>query len=849
MKHERDFEHTDLDPDREVLAAFCHAMFKNADPKGFVSLRAYRDDGVDGDKAIDIEPIYLGSPDLDAVVFERARQAARWHIPAVFCPPVATFTSSANAKLENLREGVALSVECDQAATAALRKLTDIIGEPTIVVESGGEWTNPDTGEIEPKLHLHWRLARPSQCADEHKRLREARDLAATLVGGDSTNKSIVHPIRWPGSWHRKATPKLARIVSQADREIDLDEALALLREAAGSLGIKPSQNKANPHVRNAATLTSIRPKLASDPEMIGAALKLIPNDDIKWAHWNNIGLATSAAAGGDEVGRTAFAEWSAKSSKNNPDTTNARWNHYATSPPTRIGFGTLVYLARQRSPDFLMDAPATEQAEQVDPVDLWGKFDPPTLPRGVLPAVIEDFAFDQGMTMGGDMTGIATAALAVCAAAIPDKIQLRVKKHSAGWHEGARLWVALVGPVSAMKSPIISAAVRPLRRIDTEMARANQRAMADYNKLSAEERKQTEPPKQPRLMIQDTTIEAAQETLKDSPDGLLLYADELAGWFGSMDKYSGGRGSAKDRAFWLEAYNGAPYTVSRVGRGSVFIDNLSVSIVGGIQPEPIRKLADDSVDDGLLQRLVPIVLRPAVVGRDEEPSEAVAQYEALIGRLHQLRPPTTGRLMPGPESLRFDDGALAIREELERKHLELQQCESINRKLAAHIGKYNGLFARLCVVWHCVENAGGELPAVITEATARRAKAFLHGFLRQHAMAFYADTLGLSNDHDRLTAVAGYILAHKLERITNRDVQRGDRTMRGLERRDIEAIFDQLDALGWITRTPGPRPTDPPHWIVNPVVHRKFAERGQAEAERRQRERSTIAALGKGGE
>jgi hypothetical protein len=44
-----------------------------------------------------------------------------------------------------------------------------------------------------------------------------------------------------------------------------------------------------------------------------------------------------------------------------------------------------------------------------------------------------------------------------------------------------------------------------------------------------------------------------------------------------------------------------------------------------------------------------------------------------------------------------------------------------------------------------------------------------------------------------------------KLSRITNRDVQRGGRAMRGLERREIESIFDQLEARGWVFRTPGP--------------------------------------------
>ena len=67
---------------------------------------------------------------------------------------------------------------------------------------------------------------------------------------------------------------------------------------------------------------------------------------------------------------------------------------------------------------------------------------------------------------------------------------------------------------------------------------------------------------------------------------------------------------------------------------------------------------------------------------------------------------------------------------------------------------------------------------------------------------------------------------------------------MRNLTRRETEAIFEQLDAFGWITRTPGFRPSDPPHWIVNPAVHQKYTERGKAEAERRERDRKMIGEI-----
>ena len=399
---------------------------------------------------------------------------------------------------------------------------------------------------------------------------------------------------------------------------------------------------------------------------------------------------------------------------------------------------------------------------------------------------------------------------------------------------------MALVGLPSTMKSPIMSTVASPLRAIDAEMARKNQTARwPSTTGCRKRKSRRGSRPKQTRLAMQDTTIEAAQEILQGQP-GRRAACIRTSCPAGSA-RWTSTRARAapqKDRAFWLQSCNGGLYAVNRIGRGSVLIPNLSVSILGGIQPEIIRKLAEDSHDDGLLQRLIPIMLRPAVVGRDEKPSQSVAEYNSLIGRLHHIGSPIMGGgLLEGGTVLHFDDGALAIREGLEKRHLELAQCESINRKLAAHIGKYNGIFARLCVVWHCVEHAGSNIPATVTEDTARRVTGFLHGFLLPHALAFYAGMLGLSDDHDRLAAVAGYILAHKLERVTNRDVQRGDRSMRKLTRRETEAIFEQLDALGWITRTPGPRPSDPPHWIVNPVVHQKFAERGEAETERRARE------------
>lgn len=489
-------------------------------------------------------------------------------------------------------------------------------------------------------------------------------------------------------------------------------------------------------------------------------------------------------------------------------------------------------------------EARAPVLATDANPVDLWGRFEPPRLPSGLLPRVIEGFAHVQAELMGVDPGGLAAAALAVCAAAIPDRVRVQVKEHDESWTESARIWVALVGDPSTKKSPMIAQATKPLKRLDGELYRSWEQAMADYEALPKEEQRSAPRPRQTRLRIEDTTIEAAQEVLRDSPNGVLCIQDELSGWFGSMDKYSGARGSAKDRGFWLQSFNGGAYALNRIGRGSGYIDNLSVSMLGGIQPDPLRKIAAESVDDGLLQRLFPIVLGPASLGQDKPMPDVVKTYGQLVEALTQVRPVMVGLT---EEPLRFDAEGQAIRREMERRHLQLMSAECFNKKLAAHIGKLDGLFARLCVLWHCVENAGARnLPPLIPAGVASRVASFLQDFLLRHSVAFYAGIMGLADDHERITAVAGYVLAHKLETVTNRDVQRGDRTMRGLEHAEIRRIFEQLDALGWLTQTPGKRPTDPPHWRVNPAVHKLFADRAAAEERRRSEARAMIAELTK---
>jgi hypothetical protein len=465
-----------------------------------------------------------------------------------------------------------------------------------------------------------------------------------------------------------------------------------------------------------------------------------------------------------------------------------------------------------------------------------------------LLPDVLAMFAKQSAYVMGVDPSGIAMAALAVCAAAITDDIKLQVKQHDTGWKESARLWVGLVGSPSMKKSPILNQALRPFRKIDANLARAYQDKRAAVDSLTAKERKEVERPKQERRILADTTVEAAQEILRDSPRGLLSAQDELAGWFGAMDKYAPGKGAMADRSFWLQAYNGGVYSYNRIGRGSGYIPNCSVSLLGGIQPEPLRAIANDSADDGLVQRLIPVILRPGHVGHDVPLGDAVTNYDRLIERLELMQPEKTGGAISGAgdgyaRPMMFDPRARTLREELEAKHLGMMRAlDGVSPKLAAHFGKYDGIFARLCVVWHCVEHADGlHPPREISFATADRVARFMEQYVKPSAIAFYAGILGLSAGHDTLMQMAAYIVAKGVDEVKARDLQSSSQTFRHVTAAEFQLLCEKLEAFGWLERAePGPR-SSTTRWLVNPAVHVLYVEHGREETERRNNARAMI--------
>jgi hypothetical protein len=81
--------------------------------------------------------------------------------------------------------------------------------------------------------------------------------------------------------------------------------------------------------------------------ELIAAVVEAIPNPDLGWEDWNTVLMAIYAASGGSEDGFAIADDFSRKStSKYTKAGTEEKWQKLHTSPPNRIGYGSLVYWA-----------------------------------------------------------------------------------------------------------------------------------------------------------------------------------------------------------------------------------------------------------------------------------------------------------------------------------------------------------------------------------------------------------------------------------------------------------------------------------------------------------------------
>lgn len=495
-------------------------------------------------------------------------------------------------------------------------------------------------------------------------------------------------------------------------------------------------------------------------------------------------------------------------------------------------------------------------------PTDLFGDYQPPVLRRELIPPAIADFVFHAAEVKSCHPETLFVSALSACAAATSDAFQVQPRPNEPGFRESARLWVMVVGDPSKKKTPAMKLAMSGLSDMNADMIYANAKAEAAFDeqmqvfklaqKKSAKAKangdgdpEAIQPPERPRherIITSDFTVEGIARLLTDNPRGILAYTDELATWFGKMGKYSGG-GSGDDRAQWLQFYDGGRKPIDRAGR-TVLIENASVSVIGAIQPDLMRALASTMSNDGLLQRFIISVLPNTTIPDCEkpEPTHLIRAYADLITHIYRTQPPN------GPALVPMSDEAVEVRRELDTWRRTISEADGLPGMLRSAVVKYEGLFGRLCMVYHMIGCAQARIyPTAlpIAGSTAARVADLIKTWIFPNALAFYAGVMGSASPGFILArSVADYLLSSDESRVNRRTITHGCNAWRSAPEWQQLAAMAALEQAGWLIPAGGAEGRQVKAWTLNPRVRVEFAARAEKARAKREEIAQVMADL-----
>lgn len=418
-----------------------------------------------------------------------------------------------------------------------------------------------------------------------------------------------------------------------------------------------------------------------------------------------------------------------------------------------------------EQIPSFLAEMPEAARASYLNPSIV-----PKPLPSGLarvmpwrgelLPAVLQEYVRDVAERTQCPPDFVGVALVVAVSAVVGRKFTIHPKQHD-DWTVVPNQWGVIIGRPSAMKTPALKQALRPLDALETRERNQHSMALEEYrtntelldierkaakskatklvgsgDKLGAREEltkvsSDLLPPVQRRYTVNDSTVEKLGELLNENPNGLLLVRDELGGWLATIQSEDG----SVARAFYLECFDGnGSFTYDRIGRGTLFIESCCLSLIGGIQPSRIASLVNAAisgeVDDGLIQRLQ-LAVYPDDIREwrlvDRWPNQAAAEHvKQIIDHLDQL--PSEPRT-----ALRFSPEAQEMFNAWYTRHMQQSRSKEFHPALQSHYLKMPQTIAGLALLFELVE--GGQ-KAVGAESTSRAINWAI--YLMSHALRLY---------------------------------------------------------------------------------------------------------------
>lgn len=262
------------------------------------------------------------------------------------------------------------------------------------------------------------------------------------------------------------------------------------------------------------------------------------------------------------------------------------------------------------RKPD--IPTSATGFAPRPQPAPVWTQERQP-VPYTAFPAAVSELVSKGWEVSACPPEFLAAACLPVLGASLGGLVTLGLRQ---GWRIPPSCYMALVGEPGTAKSPALRRALVPVKFAEAAVwQNANPSA---------------------RFMVDDVTPEKLVTLLQENERGLLVVTDELKGFFGGMGQYKGEGVSGRDRQFYLSCWSGEQVIVDRIKRGSTYLANPTLSVIGGIQPAVFDTLTNGE-PDGMMERFLMVYGDPvADTWRDDDIDPGLT--DAYVGLWNRLR-------------------------------------------------------------------------------------------------------------------------------------------------------------------------------------------------------------------
>ena len=473
------------------------------------------------------------------------------------------------------------------------------------------------------------------------------------------------------------------------------------------------------------------------------------------------------------------------------------------------------------------------------DPVDPFVRHPTPGFPLYCVPSVVADLATELSRSSGFDAGAYAFTAIVAASGLIDHRKRILMGPMSLP----PNLWGGLVAQSGGGKSPVLSVVTRYIESASQQKLKQSiQRYLKWLDAKTKSKDKDFNQPQPPirQLVLDDSTTEGCRKTMPDNPEGLLMIQPEISEWIGRMDAYS--KTGSKDRGVWIRAFDTGPVTINRAGQLlPTFIENCSISLICGIQPEILGlKFArsDGAGADGLYQRILCYQMAEQRAVNYFEPSSQFgkANLDLMFDRL------LTWRDDSRYQNLTLEEDCLELAQNYHQA-VNKVAARTPAKRLAEHLGKYPGLLGRVAFVLQMMFDAADGLASpsgIVTRDVFEKALEVMRVLLR-HAEAVYQDidlnAMGETNALVKSAAEA--ILSKRWLTFKSGDLTRDATNWRSARHDHREAAIDLLIDLGWIkdaTRTsPGKRgrPSDGVY-LVNKHVHQQFSGHAQRIANER---------------